>query len=56
MRVLKLMYEGRTASDIADALCIGRRTVEFHLAGIYRKLNVHNRVHALYRARELGLV
>ncbi len=56
LQVLKLMCEGRTSQEVADTLFIGKRTVDFHLVGIYRKLNVSNRIQALVRARELGLV
>ena len=37
---------GFTNSQIADALCIGERTVETHIAAIFSKLGAVNRTHA----------
>lgn len=34
---------GRSNTDIAEELCLSIRTVEFHLASVYRKLGVKNR-------------
>ena len=55
LRVLKIVCEGKKSREVADELYIGKRTVDFHLQGAYRKLNVTNRVQAFVRARELGL-
>lgn len=41
-RVLKLIAEGRTVSEIAVLLCISRFTVEKHTNNMLRKLSVHN--------------
>lgn len=54
--VLRLASEGYSAQQIADMLFCSRRTVEFHIANLYCKLNVSNRVQALRRASSLGLL
>jgi DNA-binding NarL/FixJ family response regulator len=41
---------------VADALFVSKRTVDFHLANIYEKLNVNNRVKAFRRAAQMGLI
>ena len=38
--VLRLMAEGRTNAAIAEAIAVGLRTVEFHIAAIFRKLGL----------------
>lgn len=38
--VLRLLTDGKQNSEIADALCISIKTVEFHRAGIRKKLGV----------------
>ena len=48
-RVLGLVVEGFANGDIANALFVSKRTVESHLASLYRKLGVSTRV-ALVRA------
>lgn len=56
IEVLTLVIEGRSSKDIADALYVSKRTVDFHLANIYEKLQVSNRVQAFRRATRLGLI
>ena len=38
--VLRLLMDGKQNSEIADVLCISIKTVEFHRAGIRKKLGV----------------
>ncbi len=56
IEVLTLVIEGRSSKDIADTLYVSKRTVDFHLANIYEKLQVSNRVQAFRRATRLGLI
>jgi DNA-binding CsgD family transcriptional regulator len=56
IEVLSLVLEGRSSREVAAALVCSKRTVDFHLARIYDKLNVSNRVQAMRRAAMLGLV
>ena len=54
--VLRLLHEGRTAVSIAHALDLSPRTVHCHLASIYRKLGVSDRMRAVIVAQELGVL
>ena len=54
--VLRLLSEGRTAVAIAHALQVSPRTVHTHLAHIYRKLGVCDRMRAVMVATELGVL
>lgn len=55
-QVLQLLSEGLTMGQIASRLGISPRTVETHVAKLYRKLGVRTRVQAVSRAATLGLV
>jgi len=55
-QVLELLSDGQTMRQIATRLSISPRTVETHVAKIYRKLGVRTRVQAVSRAATLGLV
>ncbi|MBN1123118.1 MAG: protein kinase [Anaerolineae bacterium] len=54
--VLRLIIDGRSNREIAEALTIEITTVKWYVTQIYRKLNVRSRVQAIVRARELNLV
>lgn len=41
--VLRLVAQGLTDAQVAERLVISRRTVNFHLTSIYRKLEVSSR-------------
>lgn len=56
IEVLSLVLEGKSSREVAAALFCSKRTVDFHLARIYEKLQVSNRVQAMRRATLLGLV
>jgi len=56
IEVLSLVLEGKSSREVANSLYCSKRTVDFHLARIYEKLQVSNRVQAMRRAALLGLV
>jgi DNA-binding NarL/FixJ family response regulator len=56
IEVLTLVVQGKSSKEVADDLFVSKRTVDFHLANIYDKLHVTNRVQAFRRATRLGLI
>ncbi len=54
--VLELLSEGLSARQVARRLSLSERTVNTHVANLYRKLGVSNRVQAVREAIRLGLV
>ncbi len=54
--VLRLLATGMTDPEIADTLFISVRTVEHHVASVFRKLGVHTRTAATSTAIAAGLV
>jgi non-specific serine/threonine protein kinase len=54
-QVLGLLATGQSNRAIAAALVVSERTVEHHVAGIYRKLGAHSRVEAAAYALRHGL-
>ncbi|RAQ96428.1 hypothetical protein A4R35_12850 [Thermogemmatispora tikiterensis] len=55
-QVLLLLARGLRNKEIARRLQVSERTVNFHLANIYQKLQVSGRTEALSRAIEEGLL
>ncbi len=55
-RILELLAQGLTAARMARVAGCSPRTVHHHLSSIYGKLEVGDRLSAVNRARELGLV
>ena len=56
LEVRQLLAEGLTNREIAEALSVTVGTAKTHVNHIYGKLDVHSRVLAVARARELGLL
>jgi DNA-binding NarL/FixJ family response regulator len=56
LEVLQLLARGLRNKEIAARLYVSERTVNFHLANIYQKLNVSGRTEALSKAITQGLV
>ena len=56
IEILRLLAEGRTNIEIAAQLVLAVGTVKAHNNHIFSKLAVSNRVQAIVRARELGLI
>jgi DNA-binding NarL/FixJ family response regulator len=53
--VIKLMYDGKTNQQIADALFIAMNTLKKHINNAYFKLDVTSRTTAIARLREYML-
>jgi DNA-binding NarL/FixJ family response regulator len=56
VEVLTLVIEGNSSKQVAEHLYVSKRTVDFHLANIYGKLKVKNRVQAYREATKRGLL
>lgn len=56
LEILELVSRGLTVKQVASRLGLSPRTVETHIAKLYRKLGVRNRVQAVSKAAALGLV
>lgn len=55
-QVVKLLMKGNSNDEIGHALSISERTVRFHLRNVFAKLDVDNRVQAVSKAIQLGLI
>jgi DNA-binding CsgD family transcriptional regulator len=42
-RIARLLAEGKTTREVAAAIFVSPKTVEYHLAHVYRKLAIHSR-------------
>ena len=56
IEVLRLLASGKTSREVAEQLELSRRTVDNHAGRFYKKLGVSNRVQAVRRAVELGIL
>jgi DNA-binding NarL/FixJ family response regulator len=56
LSTLRLMADGKSNKDIANALGISERTVKTHLAHLFEKLGVTSRTEAIKVATRRGLV
>jgi len=56
MDVLRLLATSLSTPEIADELFVTPNTVRSHVKSIYSKLDAHNRMQAIQRAEELGLL
>ena len=54
--ILGLIAQGLSSKEVAAALFVSKRTIDFHLANTYDKLQVCNRVQAFRIAAQLGLI
>jgi ATP/maltotriose-dependent transcriptional regulator MalT len=54
--VMALIADGMSSQQVADHLFVCKRTIDFHLANIYAKLKVCNRIAACRSAMALGLI
>jgi len=56
LEVLRLVATGASNKGIAETLVIAEGTVKNHLTSILAKLEAKDRMQAVFRARELGLI
>lgn len=56
LEILELVAEGYRNNEIADHLCLSLDTIKKYLYFAYQKLDVKNRIGAVKKARELGLI
>ncbi len=54
--VLRLIAEGMTSQEVAARLEVSLSTIESHIANVYAKLGIRNRVQAAQQALALGVV
>lgn len=54
--IVGLLAEGFTIAQISRRLAISPRTVETHIANLYRKLSVRTRLQVIARAASLGII
>ena len=53
---LRWCKEGKTNWEIGEIMRISEKTVEFHLSNTIKKLNVSNRITAVVKGIQLGLI
>lgn len=56
VEVLRLLSDGLIAQSIAQRMSVSERTVHKHLENLYHKLDVHDRLMAVIRGQQLGLL
>jgi PAS domain S-box-containing protein len=56
LQVLQYLGEGRSTTEIAEAMNLARETVRNHIRAVLRGLGVHSRLEAVIEAQRLGLL
>ena len=56
LEVLRLLAMGLSNEAIAARLYLSKNTLKAHTQNIYGKLDVHSRMEAVFKARQLGLI
>jgi DNA-binding NarL/FixJ family response regulator len=56
IEIIKLVATGASNKEIADKLVISEGTVKNHLSSILSKLSVRDRMQAVLKAKELGII
>jgi len=55
-QILPFLNTRLSVPEIADEIHLAPSTVRTHVQNIYRKLNTHNRIETLRKAKDLGLL
>jgi DNA-binding NarL/FixJ family response regulator len=55
LEILAMLVSGTSTSGIANAFSISARTVDRHIANVYRKIGAHNRAEVIAYAYQHGL-
>ena len=53
LKIIKLVEKGLSTKSISLECSISENTVKFHLKNIFKKLDVHNRMEAVYQLNNL---
>jgi DNA-binding NarL/FixJ family response regulator len=56
LQILSQLHHGESLKEFADSLFIAESTLKKHLSSIYQKLSVRNRIQAIAKAREAGIL
>ena len=56
LEVLRLLADGQSTPEIAQAMFISPKTVKNHLASIYEKIDARDRTQAVVRAVKMGII
>jgi DNA-binding NarL/FixJ family response regulator len=56
LEVLRLLADGQSTPEIAQAMFISQKTVKNHLASIYEKIDARDRTQAVVRAVKMGII
>lgn len=56
LEILQLLADGKSTSEVAEALHISKTTVRNHIARLLTMLGVHTRLQAIMAASRLGLI
>jgi LuxR family maltose regulon positive regulatory protein len=56
LEVLRLLAKGLSPANVAKHLVVSPNTLKAHTQNIYSKMDVHSRIEAINKARELGLI
>lgn len=55
-QIIALAENKASNAEIAQQIGVTQRTVKFHFNNIYKKLNVNNKLEAVYKAKVLGML
>ena len=56
IEILSFIAQGFRSQEVADLLFVSKRTIDFHLANAFSKLQVGNRVQAILAASRMGFL